>query len=54
MAIMNEIGDINQVHEAARVIEAVHAANELFLDERYLKAAVTWSKDFLAGAECLD
>jgi hypothetical protein len=54
MAIMNEIGDINQVHEAARAIEAVHAANELFLDERYLKAAVTWSKDFLAGAECLD
>lgn len=54
MAIMNEIGEINQVHDAARAIEAVHAANGHFLDTRYLKAAVAWAKDFVAGGECLD
>jgi hypothetical protein len=54
MAIMNEIGDLNQVHDAARAIEAVHAANGHFLDTRYLKAAVIWAKDFRAGGECLD
>jgi hypothetical protein len=54
MAIMAEIGDISQVHEAARAIEAVHAARGHFLDTRYLKAAVVWSKDFLAGSECLE
>ena len=53
MAIMNEIGDLNQVHDAARAVAAVHAANGLFLDDRYLKAAVTWAKDFRAGAELL-
>jgi len=36
-----------------RVPSAVHAANGLFLDDRYLKAAVTWAKDFRAGAELL-
>jgi hypothetical protein len=54
MAIMSSIGDINQVHEAARAIEAVHVANGLYLDTRYLKAAVVWAKDFRAGGECLD
>jgi DNA-directed RNA polymerase len=54
MAIASEIGDINQVHEAARAIEAVHVANGLYLDTRYLKAAVVWAKDFRAGGECLD
>jgi hypothetical protein len=54
MAIMNEIGDINQAHEAVRAIEAVHASKGLYIDSRYLKAAVVWSKDFLAGAECLE
>jgi hypothetical protein len=54
MAIMNKIGDLNQVRDAARAIETVHAANGHFLDTRYLKAAVTWAKDFCAGAECLE
>jgi hypothetical protein len=54
MAIMNEIGDLNQVMDAARSIEAVHAAKELFLDTRYLKAAVVWAKDFRAGGECFE
>jgi hypothetical protein len=54
MAIMNEIGDLNQAQDAARAIEAVHAANSLYLDTRYLKAAVVWSKDFRAGGECLE
>ena len=54
MAIMSEIGDINQVQEASRAIESVHAARGHFLDTRYLKAAVVWSKDFRAGGECLE
>jgi hypothetical protein len=54
MAIMSEIGDLNQVHDAARAIESIYAANGVFLDTRYLKAAVTWAKDFRAGGECLD
>jgi hypothetical protein len=54
MAIMSEIGDINQVQDAARAIESVHAARGHFLDTRYLKAAVVWSKDFRAGGECLE
>jgi hypothetical protein len=54
MAIMSEIGDLNQVQDAARAIESVHAANGHFLDTRYLKAAVVWAKDFRAGGECLE
>jgi hypothetical protein len=54
MAIMTEIGDINQVQDAARAIESVHAARGHFLETRYLKAAVVWSKDFRAGGECLE
>ena len=54
MAIMSEIGDINQVHEACRAIEAVHADKGHYIDTRYLKAAVVWSKNFIAGGECLE
>lgn len=54
IAIMNEISEISQVHDAARAIEAVHAANEHFIDTRYLKAAVAWAKDLMAGAEALE
>jgi hypothetical protein len=53
MAIMSEIGDLSQVHEASRAIESVHAAHGLFLDDRYLTAAVAWAKDFRAGGERL-
>ena len=53
MAIASEIGDINQVHEAARALESVHAANGHFLDTRYLKAAVVWAKDFQAGGDLI-
>jgi hypothetical protein len=53
MAVMNETGDINQVRAAARAIEAVHAANALYLDTRYLKATVVWAKDFRAGEAAL-
>ena len=53
MAIMSEIGCLNQVREAGRAIESVHAARGLFLDDRYLKAAVAWAKDFRAGGERL-
>ena len=53
MAIMSEIGDLNQVHDAARAVASIHAANGLFLDDRYLKAAVAWAKDFRAGGERL-
>jgi uncharacterized protein (DUF2236 family) len=53
MAIMSEIGCLNQVREASRAIESVHAARGLFLDDRYLKAAVAWARDFRAGGERL-
>jgi uncharacterized protein (DUF2236 family) len=53
MAIMSEIGCLNQVREASRAVAFVHAAHGLFLDDRYLKAAVAWAKDFRAGGERL-
>jgi hypothetical protein len=53
MAIMNEIGCLNQVREAGRAVASVHAARGLYLDDRYLKAAVAWAKDFRAGGERL-
>jgi hypothetical protein len=54
MAIMSEIGCLNQVYEAARAVESIHATRALFLDKRYMKAAVAWAKDFRAGAACLN
>jgi uncharacterized protein (DUF2236 family) len=53
MAIMSEIGCLNQVREAGRAVVSVHAARGLYLDDRYLKAAVAWAKDFRAGGERL-
>ena len=53
MAIMSEIGCLNQVREAGRAVASVHAAHGLLLDDRYLKAAVAWAKDFRAGGERL-
>jgi hypothetical protein len=50
---MSGIGCLNKVLEAAGSIAAIHAARERYLDMRYLKAAITWAKEFRAGAELL-
>jgi hypothetical protein len=53
MALMAELGFVDQVCKAARAIASAFAARGLSLDDRYLKAAVAWAKDFRAGGKLL-
>ena len=51
MATFPMLPDVGRMTAPARPDAA--AARGLFLDDRYLKAAVAWAKDFRAGGERL-
>ena len=53
MAIMAELGFVGHVCKAARAIASAYAARGLSLDDRYLKAAVAWAKDFRTDGKLL-